>query len=333
MNRPLVSVVIPTYNRADLLLETLEGVFTQTLDDFEVIVINDGSTDDTLERLLPLQRQHKSRFRIVTQPNGGIGVAKNRGLQEATGQYVALLDDDDLWKPDKLRLQVDYLESHPECIAAGTLFSQSTQPDEPHFQLSDVADDRGIIARPLWHMASGRGVFQTSTFILNRERAVGIYHDTKRRSMDDISFYIKLMGRGSYGIAGTEILAIRRIHAGNASSDPIYNYRGIKQLRRMQQMGDFHELPPDQRRDMELWLARLGRMAAIYQLNLLRRLYGVELYFREFAHQAKLGHWQFLLIFPFMLLTPNNWIEAMYQRKFAREKRKRESKALPHNSF
>jgi glycosyltransferase involved in cell wall biosynthesis len=330
MNHPLVSVVIPTYNRADLLLETLEGVFKQTLNDFEVIVVNDGSTDNTLERLSPLQRQYESKFRIVTQPNCGVGVARNRGLEEAAGKYVALLDHDDLWKPDKLRIQVKFLESHPECVAAGTLLSKSTQPDKPQFQLSDVADARGIVARPLWHMASGRGVIQTSTLMLNRELATGIHYGTERRSIEDAQFNIKLMGRGSYGIAGTEILTIYRIHAENASKDPLFYYLGIKQLRRMQQMGVFQELSPDQRRDMELWLGRLGRVAATQQLKISRRMYGVELYFREFAYQIKLRRWQFLLIFPFMFLVPKNWIAAMYQRKFAREKRNLESKTLQH---
>src|SRR5437660_10167324 len=89
----LFSVVIPTYNRVDLLAQTLDSVWCQDFTDFEVVVVDDGSNDGTREYLRGLG----DRIRVVQQANGGPGAARNAGIREASGNYVALLDSDDLW--------------------------------------------------------------------------------------------------------------------------------------------------------------------------------------------------------------------------------------------
>src|SRR5579859_34609 len=147
---PLVSVVIPTYNGSQLLFETLQTVFAQTFRDFEVIVVNDGSTDDTPEML----RRFSGRVRVISQENGGIGVARNRGIAEASGRYVALLDHDDLWMPEKLARQVQFLEEHHECIAVGVPYAFSTSPAECIFDVAEITNDNGIIEQPLAVMAA-----------------------------------------------------------------------------------------------------------------------------------------------------------------------------------
>lgn len=92
---PLFSIVIPTYNRARLLEETLASVFAQEETDYEVLVVDDGSTDDTLETLA----RYGERVRVFQQRNAGPGAARNLGIQEARGDYVVFLDSDDLWFP------------------------------------------------------------------------------------------------------------------------------------------------------------------------------------------------------------------------------------------
>ncbi len=113
---PRVSVVIPTYNRASLIREALESVFAQTFRDFEVIVVDDGSTDGTVELL----KEYEGRIAIIRQENRGAGAARNRGLAEATGEYIAFIDSDDLWMDFKLDLQVAILEGMPD---VGFLYS------------------------------------------------------------------------------------------------------------------------------------------------------------------------------------------------------------------
>lgn len=114
---PTISVVIPAYNADRTILETVESVQQQTFSDFELIVINDGSTDRTPELLQSVEDQ---RLKIFSYENGGLPIARNRGISHATGEFITFLDADDLWTPDKLELQLAALQQHPE---AGVAYS------------------------------------------------------------------------------------------------------------------------------------------------------------------------------------------------------------------
>lgn len=105
---PVFSVVIPCYNAADYIIETLESVFNQTFDNFEVIVINDGSTDKSIE---VLQEIHDPRLRVVSIQNSGVSVARNVGIKLAAGIYVAFLDADDIWNINHLHHAYQTLKS------------------------------------------------------------------------------------------------------------------------------------------------------------------------------------------------------------------------------
>jgi glycosyltransferase involved in cell wall biosynthesis len=107
---PLVSVVIATYNAGAYLPETLESALGQSHAERELIVVDDGSTDDTARRI----DRYRSRIRYLHRAHGGLAAARNAGLRVATGDYVALLDADDLWHPEKLATQVAVAQRHPE---------------------------------------------------------------------------------------------------------------------------------------------------------------------------------------------------------------------------
>lgn len=123
--QPLVSVIIPTYNRASFLEKSVQSVVSQTIKDIEIIVINNYSTDNTLDIIRSF---NDNRIKIINFKNGGvIAKSRNQGMMHATGKYIAFLDDDDLWCTDKLELQIKYLESHPEF---GLVYSNAVIIDE-----------------------------------------------------------------------------------------------------------------------------------------------------------------------------------------------------------
>ena len=120
---PLVSVVIPAYNSEKTVLETVHSVLQQTLTDFELIVINDGSTDGTLAQLNTIK---DSRLKVFSYQNGGLATARNRGIERACGSFVTFIDADDLWTPDKLEQQVKALQANPK---AGVAYSWTKAMD------------------------------------------------------------------------------------------------------------------------------------------------------------------------------------------------------------
>src|SRR5215468_10938412 len=106
---PTVSVIIPTYNRWPMVGEAIESVLAQSYRSWELIVVDDGSTDDTSERLA----LYGSKIKYISRQRSGVAAARNHGIASATGQYVAFLDSDDLWMPRKLEVQTAFMEQHP----------------------------------------------------------------------------------------------------------------------------------------------------------------------------------------------------------------------------
>ena len=115
---PRFSVVIPTYNRSTTVMETLESCFTQDFEEFEIIVVDDGSSDDTLA---VLQAIEDDRLVVVSQANAGPAAARNYGMRMARGQYIAFLDSDDRWYPDFLQSVDSLLKQEGEVLVYGQI--------------------------------------------------------------------------------------------------------------------------------------------------------------------------------------------------------------------
>ena len=206
-----VSVVIPTYNHREYVLRTLESVFAQTAPPTEVIVVNDGSPDDTADVLRPLAESR--RIRYVEQPNRGQAAARNRGLAEARGEFVAFLDDDDEWPREKLQWQSEALRASPDAVL---VYGSFRLLRNGNLQAQDPAErPSGRVQRQFrqqcWIMSPGQTLMRTAAV-----RDLGGF-DTGIWGSDDWDLYIRLSQRGPFLYQDRVALHYRQ-HAANASA-------------------------------------------------------------------------------------------------------------------
>ncbi len=166
-----VSVIIPTYNHAQYLPDALESVLSQTYKDYEIIVVDDGSTDNTKEILEPYLPQ----INYIYQENSGQSKARNHAIRISSGQYIAFLDADDVWTPDKLEFQVRVLDLDPE---AGLVFADAEVFQDPQTAGASFFEMVGFPRTPITDSREVSGAFeklleknfiQTGTVIARRE--------------------------------------------------------------------------------------------------------------------------------------------------------------------
>jgi glycosyltransferase involved in cell wall biosynthesis len=236
-----VSVVIPAYRHRDYVLLTLESVFAQTFTDYEVIVVNDGSPDDTADLLRPLAQA--GRIRYIEQTNRGQGAARNRGIAEARGEFIALLDDDDLWPPDKLAWQVEALRRHPQvavvygkpvCIdASGAVITFEDQERRPLWRLSRAPS--GNIYEQIMEesciVSPGLCLVRRSALATLGEAPFDPHPSIK--GCDDWDLWLRLSRRWRFLFV--DAVALRyRLHASGASDNSVRMCRSSLALRRKQ---------------------------------------------------------------------------------------------------
>lgn len=208
MTAPLVSVIIPVYNRRRMLREALASVFAQTMRDFEVIVVDDGSTDDT-----PMLREEIADARLVwlVQTNGGCGKARNTGLRAARGEFVALLDSDDLWPEDKLEWQVARMREAdaPDLLfGAQEYFHDPPRPNATPVRLPAPLASSVIVRRSVFDRT---GLFDESLAGADFVKWCALCRDMGMRdeTPDRVAFF-----RRSHD--GNETNDIHRVFAGHA---------------------------------------------------------------------------------------------------------------------
>jgi glycosyltransferase involved in cell wall biosynthesis len=219
MTSPQVSVVLPTYNRPQYLRAAIDSVFAQTFADWELIVADDGSEEETAAFVAALAHQPKIKVLRLSH-TGNPGGVRNAACREAQGEYIAFLDSDDVWLPEKLALQVASLDSHPERGWSHTAFT--------------VIDDSGELlrgARSRWWPAAGGWILErlikmetviaTSSLIVRRRllEQVGGF-DIKQRMCEDYDLFLRFAGLTEMdGIPKT--LLLKRRHAENYTDDTV----------------------------------------------------------------------------------------------------------------
>jgi len=155
MEAPAVSIVIPTFNRVTLLPRTLESVRAQTFDDWEIVLIDDGSNDDTEALAHKYAARLGDRFHYIRQANAGSSAARNRGIDAARGRFVAFLDSDDEYLPRKLERQLDLFSHRPEF---GFVYSDYAFVDSEGVRHESVFNSSGHLARRVPHETVAPGL-------------------------------------------------------------------------------------------------------------------------------------------------------------------------------
>ncbi len=166
MDKPLVSIVIPLFNKLDWIPETINSVVNQTYKNWECIIIDDGSTDGSFELVTSLTEKYPGNWRIVRQSNSGQSVARNRGIEISSGSYVALLDADDIWFADKLSRQVEFLNANKDVdllFTSYVIFEESLTKPFRYVRFKSAED---MILR--WLQMLGFGGLIESTGLIRR---------------------------------------------------------------------------------------------------------------------------------------------------------------------
>lgn len=188
---PLISVILPTHNGARFIRRAIESVRAQTLKDWELIVVNDGSTDATGSLVTEIGSVEPRIRSLHFQQNKGIQKALNEGLLQARGEYIARIDDDDVWvDPQKLEKQIRYFAEHPECVLVGTgLIVQDEDGDELYRFLNPMSDAE-IRRRILY-----RNCFSHSAVLFKKSAAMtfnGYDESEMVRHTEDYDLWLKL---------------------------------------------------------------------------------------------------------------------------------------------
>jgi glycosyltransferase involved in cell wall biosynthesis len=211
---PVVSVVMPVFNVAPFVRLAVESVLKQTLADFEMVVVDDGSTDGTMDAL---QSIDDSRLEVVTQENAGSSAARNAGARRSQAPYIAFIDGDDLWSPKKLAVHIDFMKTHP---GVDLTFSHSSIINEQGNPLGRFSRPvRGYIS--FRHLLIQNVVHNGSAVVARREALEKAgYFDTSLRSAVDHDLWLRVaLIRSNNVYCIPQVLTFYRMREGQITKD------------------------------------------------------------------------------------------------------------------
>jgi glycosyltransferase involved in cell wall biosynthesis len=204
---PVVTVIMPVFNSSQFLAEAIESALSQTLTDLELLLVDDGSTDESLSIAARYERED-CRIRVLRNPHEGLSRARNRGVGAARGEFLAMLDSDDVALPDRIGWQHAYLVGHPECVVVGGQVQQVDPDGSPIAPLPVCLHHHDITTQLL----QGRGsaiVQPAAMFRRSAVLAAGGY-DERLDTAEDLDLYLKLSERGTLANLPELLLRYRR---------------------------------------------------------------------------------------------------------------------------
>jgi len=224
---PVVSVVVPAYNAVASLAETLESALAQTVHDVEILVVNDGSSDQTSALTLDFARRDP-RVRLVEQPNGGVARARNRGVSEARGRFIAPLDADDLWHPTKLARQLEALRrAGPR---AGLAYNWSRIIDEHGRVISSGAratiSGYALHRHIMWNFIGNGSTPLVAAELLREVGYEPSLRDSRRQGAEDYMMQLQVAQRCGFACAPGYLTGYRQAE-GTMSCDLLQMNRSV----------------------------------------------------------------------------------------------------------
>jgi glycosyltransferase involved in cell wall biosynthesis len=188
---PLVSALIPCYNAGRWIAETLESVLAQTWPNLEIIVVDDGSSDDSVA---VIEKFDSSRINLIKQQNSGAASARNRAFNESSGVFIQYLDADDLLSPRKIELQMTRLADKPECVASAEWARFRDHKDEAHFVRDDTWQDLPPVEWLINAWQEGGGMLYPALWLVPRHTLIkaGPWRDDLSLN-DDGEFFTRVV--------------------------------------------------------------------------------------------------------------------------------------------
>lgn len=184
------SVVIPLYNKENYIANTIDSVLSQDFEEFEIIVVNDGSTDQSLKKVESVK---DSRLKIITQENQGVSVARNHGISKAQGQYIALLDADDYWYPHHLSSLKQLIELFPNAGLYGDRYEIILQQKTTRLSyLPNYIENEPVLIKDYFTESLADPILWTSASAFKKEDFYKIGEfDSKLRTAQDLDFFVR----------------------------------------------------------------------------------------------------------------------------------------------
>jgi glycosyltransferase involved in cell wall biosynthesis len=191
MPNPLVSIILPVFNRDYCIKRAVDSILAQTFKDFEVVVVDDGSTDGSVEIL----KGYGDAIRLICQKNAGCGTARNVAIRAARGQWIAFLDSDDEWRPEKLECQMGLIEKYGAKVCYSRCMAENGQPLPDLDDVTSTLKEPGVyhVADPVEFLSQARGHPYLQSLVLEKSLfdAAGLFDQTLHTG-DDTLWLFKL---------------------------------------------------------------------------------------------------------------------------------------------
>jgi teichuronic acid biosynthesis glycosyltransferase TuaG len=215
----LVSVIMPIYNAEKYLSDTLNSIFSQDYKDIEIVLVDDCSKDNSANIIMEYQKEHPQIVYYLQEKNMGAGAARNKALELAKGQYVAFLDSDDIWLPDKINRQIELMKKtdSPFSYTAIEMMDEKGETIKGKRKIKETCDYKYLLHNT---------IIATSSVVIDRT-VLGDFRMPLRRGGQDYATWLMLLRGGAVARGINETLVRYRVASGSLSSN---KFKSIKQV-------------------------------------------------------------------------------------------------------